>query len=53
LFSSPSFAFSATIRKSHQHASSTPPARHQPLMAAIVGLPGSSSAKPIGPALYV
>jgi hypothetical protein len=29
------------MRKSHQQASSTPLARHQPLMAAIVGLPGS------------
>jgi hypothetical protein len=50
LFNNPSRAVSATMRKSHQHAGSIPRARHQPLTAAIVGLPGSKPADPIGPA---
>ena len=37
------------IRRSHQSASSSPPARHQPSIAAIVGFDGVSRVKPIGP----
>ena len=37
------------IRMSHQSASSTPPARHQPSTAAIAGLAGVSRVGPIGP----
>ena len=37
------------IRRSHQSASSTPPARHQPSTAAIAGLDGVSRVEPIGP----
>src|SRR5215510_4623201 len=47
----PNSAFWAAIRKSHQHASSIPPAKQYPLTAAIVGLPGSRREKPMGPAL--
>ena len=37
------------IRRSHQSASSTPPARHQPSTAAIAGFDGVSRVVPIGP----
>ena len=37
------------IRRSHQSASSTPPARHQPSTAAIAGFDGVSRVGPIGP----
>ena len=36
----PSFASSVAIRRSHHSASSSPPARHQPEIAAIVGFDG-------------
>ena len=38
------------IRRSHQRASSRPPARHQPSTAAIAGFEGVRRLKPIGPA---
>ena len=40
---------SVAIRRSHHSASSTPPARHQPEIAAIAGLDGVRRVKPIGP----
>ena len=40
---------SVAIRRSHHSASSSPPARHQPEIAAIVGLDGVSRVKPSGP----
>ena len=36
------------MRKSHHAASSNPPAKQYPSIAAITGLPGSSFANPIG-----
>src|SRR5881227_1517786 len=38
------------IRRSHQSASSSPPARHQPEIAAMVGFDGVRRVNPIGPA---
>src|SRR5207245_11013510 len=52
-FRTPNSALAAAIRKSHHAASSIPPAKQYPLIAPIVGLPGSSAANPIGPALSV
>ena len=40
---------SSAIRRSHQSASSSPPARHQPAIAAIVGLGEARRVKPSGP----
>ena len=45
----PSVEPSVAIRRSHHSASSSPPARHQPQIAAIVGLDGVSRVKPNGP----
>ncbi len=45
----PSFAVSVAIRRSHHSASSSPPARHQPEIAAIAGFEGVSREKPSGP----
>ena len=45
----PSFASSVAIRRSHQSASSSPPARHQPEIAAIAGFDGVSRVNPSGP----
>jgi hypothetical protein len=42
-------ASAVAIRRSHQSASSRPPARHQPEIAAIVGFVGVSRVKPSGP----
>ena len=41
------------IRRSHQSASSTPPARHQPSIAAIAGFDGVRRVGPIGPSGWV
>ena len=46
----PSVESLVTIRRSHHSASSSPPARHQPEIAAIVGFDGVSRVKPNGPA---
>ena len=45
----PSLASSVAMRRSHQSASSSPPARHQPEIAAIVGLGEIRREKPSGP----
>ena len=45
----PSVEPSVAIRRSHHSASSRPPARHQPEIAAIVGLDGVRRVKPSGP----
>src|SRR3954452_21389282 len=45
----PSTAVSVAMRRSHQSASSRPPARHQPEIAARVGFDGVNRLKPIGP----
>ena len=45
----PSLAVSVATRRSHQSASSSPPARHQPEIAAIVGFEARSRVKPSGP----
>src|SRR3954468_192034 len=45
----PSVDPSAAIRRSHQSASSLPPATHQPPIAAIVGLEAIRRVKPSGP----
>ena len=42
-------AVSVAIRRSHHSASSRPPARHQPEIAATVGFDGVSRLNPIGP----
>ena len=42
-------AVSVAMRRSHQSASSRPPARQKPEIAAIVGLGGVSRVNPIGP----
>ena len=39
----------SAMRRSHHSASSRPPARHQPSIAAIVGLDGVRRVKPSGP----
>ena len=49
----PSAASGVAIRRSHQSASSSPPARHQPEIAAIVGLEAISRVKPSGPSARV
>src|SRR5262245_36531947 len=48
--SAPNSALADAILKSHQAASSRPPAKQYPLTAAIVGFSGSRRANPIGPA---
>ncbi len=45
----PSRALSVAIRRSHHSASSSPPARHQPETAAIVGFEARRRVKPSGP----
>ena len=45
----PSLASSVAMRRSHQSASSRPPARHQPEIAAIAGLGEIRRVKPSGP----
>ena len=45
----PSAAVGVATRRSHQRASSRPPARHQPEIAAIVGLEAIRRVKPSGP----
>ena len=41
------------IRRSHHNASSSPPARQNPEIAAIAGLEGVSRVNPIGPSAEV
>ncbi len=45
----PSVELSVAMRRSHHSASSRPPARQKPEIAAIVGLDGVRRVKPIGP----
>jgi hypothetical protein len=45
----PNRASSVAIRRSHHSASSRPPAKHQRLIAAIVGFGGVRRVKPSGP----
>ena len=49
----PKVELGVAIRRSHQSASSSPPARHQPSTAAIAGFDGVRRVKPIGPGRVV